>query len=568
MKEETKKRITLITSILLLVVAVLTVVFSFTPVAKFKTTSFPMSETFTEGSYTQDIPVAEFEFGIGKALDIFKDFSYFSVVIKTQSLEQDIRNLNESIADLLSSDNYDSDRLDEYREDLAEAQEDLAKLESDLTEADRETIEALLHDDTFVNSLALYYGIGGVFDSIGAEFSAISSTAYNISMLRATLLIFVLLFIAELLIGTLILCIVTVIRFLVDLIACLVRIKNYGFSATDKLCANKMLPILVLVPLIGLVMIKLIGTDISVGYGLIVLLVLLLVSSAIQAVVKILFAEKTDRMTLIVKQSIATVSLIAVILAVVGYNNLSISEQYLQNAEDFGETYYDTVYDDAIQDGKSSLAAEDLAKEETKSAMNPTSAILLAHSLIFGFLLFFAFSNATERFGTRKVKNKEGLLIEHSSMRAIGIILLIGALIVPFLGVSSPEDRRDAYEDGTFKILWNEYEHDDTKAKTEYDTAVFEKEALQESIKEQIKEIDKASDKDERTQLQYEKWALEQELTIAENEIDRVETSHTAGLVLLLVGIVLFAACEFFYKHLPPYLEKTYFKPEVQQEAS
>ena len=92
MKDSFKALYCKITAIVLAVIMVVLLVACFLPVVKVRTADLEMNDTYRIGRYTSKIgDVPEVELGIGSGINLLKNIRMASLVIKVQTLEEQIR---------------------------------------------------------------------------------------------------------------------------------------------------------------------------------------------------------------------------------------------------------------------------------------------------------------------------------------------------------------------------------------------------------------------------------------------------------------------------------------------
>ncbi len=525
MKEKILKMLPLIESILLVVIALLMVISSFMSAVKLNTEDYSI-ESFTEGSLTSDIPVGEVKVGTFVLFDMLFNMEEFNYVVKVQSIEAELRRVDENIA---KSEMYNPESLIKERNEL---QKELADVKADFDDESMEKLDELLYDDGFINALAVRFMLSDILTNM---LSNISEPPVAFSLMA--------IFFVIMLVGVVALSVVAVIGFVKKLTYFIKTIKSPSAESAEELAPKKagvVVPVF-MIALLGVTKVFIGGTAVL-GAGAIFGLILCLACYAIRIANRVLFTNESGKVKLVAK---SVMSLLSAILVLVFMLNL------------FALDIVGSLFD-----SKDGFVANYVISNPSKGALDEAESIFGGKvwiAVVVGVVLFIvsliALASCVERFGMKLNKAKDGTKKPYKACLVLSIFMIVLAIVNCFFGVGTVEARDDAAADGSVKILWDSYKIEGTEEYIKYEALVDGIEAEEKLLDEFKKELKDADDDDAKKFLENSIIILERGIEKTEKTIDDVKTSQKLNMVVCIIISVLFIALEFTYNKLPDIIE-------------
>lgn len=592
MKEQVKKLYCKITAIALAVIMVALLIACFAPMLKVKTADLPMNEEFTNGRYTSTVSVAEVDLGIGGLIQFLSDFRLANVVIVVQGNDADIARWNEEILKLemdkmkaimngsTNTDSYDSS-INTRREYIIEAEKSTAEMLASRTPEELAELDALLHDDDFIDSVSFGYGFMALFDD--TQWSD-EYPDYADNTIHMMVFLFAITLFAVLVIALLIYLVVSIINVIIKGIYFGVRFMNADEKMLERLFPKKLAAFAGVLFFVVLMLSVFNGYGVAFGGGLITMIVCLIIANAIRGISLILLSD-TISIGEIVKYAISVVAVILVLAILVSFGNIGVFDNVLEDGPEFMEKNYETEYkkeydayiancscaectggtptfDSIRQHADYIKGADGHAKYEASKAANKSfkqnALLALGFDLVFAIVVFVAFINFIERLGAKTVKNKAtGVVSNYGAMPAYGIILAI-CFIVPNLlfSVGTKDDRIKAYEEGKIKLLFDDYKVEETENYVKHQVLLEADKAADEAMVKLDEELDKATDDVAKDAIKVKIGEAERAKDALDSTIDMVETKQKSGIVVGIIMSILLAATSFAYKYAIKPLEE------------
>lgn len=611
MKENTKKQISRGYSIALIVLAAIFTIFSILPAIVIDTNKFRYSEIYYVGRYTsQANQVNEINVGFGTVFTAVTNWKYISHVMSVQTLDDTLiaqkgilegaeKSLEGYVEDLVESlaNNYDlSDptQLENYQKALEKLQKgeavnsthqnyitavDKAKLNitetqakideklAALTDEDKEILaDKLKNDEKFLEVLGTVYAfLGYVADDVADAFTGDQAVGTNplpgfVSFLGIIILI-------ALIGAAIVYPVIVIIFFIVKLIQFLTHMKEDDADAAEKRMdkfpfSGYAATITILFMLFAL----LASGGVSMGAGVVGAIVIWVISNAIRAAKKILFAEE-DRLLVIVKQAITVVSVIAIAVLLVNFSGIDLIGHLDDSMVDISRAYHVTRLEQLADSGVSnSTSIYEIARDDVSKANLKNTGIVLGISVIGMILISSALISTIERFGHKTVKLKNGTRASYKAMPVMAIFLLVLAILPMTLGAKTIEQRNEAFENGKFRVCYNEFEIDGSAAKVEYELLKASHETGVEFVAE-LKEEVKAADGELADELKEELEDAEFKLASLEDEIKDMEAQASRCTVCIAMAVI-FVIAEFAYLSAPKFVPVGAKKEETVSEAA
>ena len=553
MKEATKKKLTLGYSIALIVLAAVFTVMSVMPAISINPNKYVFPKEYATGRYTSKMNAPE-EIGVGfsTVIDIATNWNDMMTVLVVQGDEAAIQAKKDKIAEMKSK-NYSDETIREEQDKLAEMQADFNKYLDKLSEEDVKRIEdKLQNDDTFINLIGAVYGISGAFAS-DTEEAIENSSKLGIDTLDITVMILgIILFLC--LVGTaMVFPIIVIIKFIVFLVKSLVNLKKDDDKAIDDRMDKFPFTAYTAMMLMFCMMYSLVATGVGIGLAIKGALVVLVIVCLLRAVKTILFADK-GRVQIIVKQAISLVSVFAAIMLLFNFIGVDLINEFGDVIATMSAKQYIAESEALIDAGTNADSVKKLAEEAVSSSNGMNTAIIVTVSIVGAMLIVVAVINAIERFGNKKMKLKTGELVPYKAMVVLSVFLLVLAIVPTVFAVDSADARDEAFEAGQFKVWYDEYQEEGTKANINYELLVGFAEKGEEELEElrdDLKSADEAKAEMIEKQIEYG----EKLVNAANDEIKAIETRATRPTTCIIFAVV-FLIAEYAYLIVPKVLAK------------
>lgn len=591
MKDSVKSLYCKITAIVLAVIMVILLVACFLPLVKVRTAGRPIDPIFSIGRYTAGKTIPEADLGIGSAISFLGDFRMANLVISVQNNDKRIAQEEEQILEYQVKELADGRLNGEYDSSIAacrnriiELQKDTAEHLAEFTPEELEELQTvLLNDESFLESLGVYYGFLALFDDSQYTDSYPSYTENSIHMI---IFLFGIICFVIAVIALIVYLVASVINVIVKGIYFGVRFKNADDKVLDRLFP-KMLPgIAGMLFILMLVLVVFNGYGVTFGSGLITMLVCYVIVNVIRGVSKIILSD-TIAWGEVVKFVISLVAVLLIFAALVSFLNVGIFATTMEDGPEFMKKVYDVTYKaefdakmaecpcatctestdinklftaigDHLDHTKSSKSyAESAAKKAANDGFKKNALIALLYDVVVLFVIGISFICFVERLGSKTYKNKYSAEVKgYGPMVPVGILLIICFLLPNFLfTVPTVEDRTKAYEEGSIKLLLDDYAIDETPDNIKYKALVEVKTGME----NKIAELDENAADYESTKLHADRA-----LALVDDSIDMLETSQSSSLVAGVIWSVLITATSFAYifavKPLEAILNKVFGK--------
>ncbi|MBR2474282.1 MAG: hypothetical protein IKB51_04565 [Clostridia bacterium] len=591
MKDSVKSLYCKITAIVLAVIMVILLVACFLPLVKVRTAGRPIDPIFSTGRYTAGKTIPEADLGIGSAISFLGDLRMANLVISVQNNDKRIAQEEEQILEYqvkeLEDGRLDGDydtSITSCRNRIIELQADTAEHLAEFTPEELEELQTvLLNDESFLESLGVYYGFLALFDDSQYTDSYPSYTENSIHMI---IFLFGIICFVIAVIALIVYLVASVINVIIKGIYFGVRVMNADDKVLDRLFP-KMLPgIAGMLFILMLVLVVFNGYGVTFGSGLITMLVCYVIVNVIRGVSKIILSD-TIAWGEVVKFVISLIAVVLIFAAIVSFLNVAIFATTMEDgpaymAKQYEVTYkaeYDakmaecpcaectnstdpddwkTVFSDHANQIKTATSyAESAAKKAANDGFKKNALIALLYDVVTLFILGISFICFVERLGAKTYKNKYSTEVKgYGPMVAVGILLIVCFLVPNFLfTVSTVEDRTKAYEEGSIKLLLDDYAIDETPDNIKYKALV----EVRDGMEDKIAELDENATDYESTKLHADRA-----LALVNGRIDMLETSQSSSLVAGVIWSVLITATSFAYifavKPLEAILNKVFGK--------
>ena len=592
MKDSFKALYCKITAIVLAVIMVVLLVACFLPVVKVRTADLEMNDTYRIGRYTSKIgDVPEVELGIGSGINLLKNIRMASLVIKVQTLEEQIRYEEKLILEYMASSFDNTSSINACRERISQYEAKITEKLAGYTEEEIKNLEeVLLKDESFVKAITFYYGMLAMFDDTQFTNDYPDWTENSIHML---VFIFQMILTVMAVVTLVVYLVVSVINIIIKGIYFGVRFKNADDKMLDRLYPKALPGVAGIIFITLFMVVAMKGYGVALGSGVILLLVCYVLANAIRGISKILLAD-TIEWEAVIKFALTLIAILLIFAAIVCYINVGIFADTMYNGGDFLEAKYDAefkkeyeakmtecpcanctgstdpqevlraIIDHADHMKTSNDYAKSAAKKLALESYKKNAFIALGFDLVFMFVLGIGFISFVERLGNKMYKSKYSPEAKsYGAMPAVGILLIICFLVPNFLFTVPTKDARvKAYEEGSIKLLLDDYAVADTKENITY-------KAYGEAEKALVEEIGKLDTKAE--DYAEKKEMGDRALAVLQGKIDFLETNQKSSLTMGTVWAVLIAASSFAYmfavKPLAGILDKVFAKKSDGEEA-
>ncbi len=566
MKDSVKALYCKITAIVLTVIMVLLLVSCFLPIAKVRTAGRPIDDGFSTGRFTSGVTIPEVDLGIGSAISFLGDFKMASTIISVQNNDQLIKVEQENLRDYILGGGQSESTIDSYNDRIEAYQKENAETLAELTPEELESIPELMNDEGFLKSLGVYYGFIAMFSDYQFEEVYPDYAENSIHML---IFIFGIIAFAVAVVTLVVYLIISVIQLIVKGVYFGTHVKNADENLLNKMYPKAIAGVAGIIFIVMLLLVTLNGYGITFGCGAITMFVCYIIANAIRGLNKIMLADAID-WERVVKFGITFIAVLLLFAIIVCFVNVGIFATTMEDGPDYMDAHYEAVYkveyeaklkecpcadctgnndlqeqlrapiDHAKHINDSIDYARSVAKTAAKDTVKTGSMIALGFDVVFMLIMGIGFICFVERLGDKEYKPKgSDVAKKYGAMPIVGILLAILFIVPNFLfGVGTVEDRKVAYEEGSIKILFDDYDVEDTKANLEYKLLV----KTEEEMVKAIDELDTSAEKYEATKLHADRALL-----LVQDRIDMVETSQKSSLIMGTIWAVLLAASSFVY---------------------
>lgn len=513
MKENTKRSITLVYSILLIILAAVFTVITVMPIVTFEESRVKYEKEYYTGAFTIAMDKSDdLEIGLKSVIDFVINFSDAQKIVRVQAG-------NESVDDA-------------ERERLA---------------------EKLDENKGLSNSVRLFYAFGGMFDEDTNEETDLDTGKLGTGKMTLAIdILKVILLICIIGIG-IIFSIITIIKFIIFLIKSLIHLKDDSDTDVD----NRMDKFSFVSYTAIMVMFYMIYALVSVGgnMGLAIkgAMLVFIIACALRAIKTIVFAEK-DRVLVIVKQAITAVTIIALTLLMFNFIGVDLVNEYEDVVVSRSQMQYAAELEALADSGKEAHEITKAAEEAVANRNSIYTAIILPVVLVGAMVIVGGLISAVERFANKRTKLKTGELVPYKAMIALAVFVLIFAIVPTVFAVDSKDAREEAYKAGEFKIWYTEYQEEGTKLNIEYQLAKEIAEEGDEELAELREELKSAEgEKAEKLKEQIENG--EKLLKEAEERVVEIEARAKRPTTCIITAVIVLIA-EIAYLVVPKILKK------------
>ncbi len=585
-----KKLYSMISAILLVVIMVATLVASFMPMFTVKASATVADETFSGGSYTKGIVPDDVNYGIIDAVKLIPNLKYITHVISVQENERQIDYYNdrktEILADLTMSWESKQNSIDSYNKIISGYEKNIADLIAELTEEEKEELTALLKDASFINQLAIIYSITGLFSDAAFESAGMDDDFNTFYMLRT---VFGIISFVIILLFAVLLAVASVITLVVKGIYAIATIKHADQKVLDRLFPKSLNSIVLIILVMAVLSAILLGgASFSIGSGLIFLIILAVVSSAIRGLNTVVLDENCT-VSALTKWLCAILCTVFVLVTLFSFLNVGVFNKTLDNGIEFYSSEYNNkrfeVHKEAYMKKNPEPVREDfdsnsdylaaLAKypqdvegyakastyEDRLSAYKSQIVVPFIYELITGVVIVVAFGMSVELLGRKIYKNKRTGAVTEANMSVKNVIvaaILVVAMILPGMLFTVPkyEDLKKGYAEGEIKIQFNAFEEKNTPAYIAVNAGKEGIKVAEELLKELDEQIEAATDEAAKAELVFQKENGQRMINMYNDQLDYMTTSESKTLALCTVMSVLTLVLCVAYMIVPGILDK------------
>lgn len=524
MKEKTKKQISVLYSVLLIILAAAFAVVTVLPVVTFDAEEVRYGDEYYTGSFTTNMDKpSEIKFGLISVIDFIRHFGDAQTIARVQAGNKTV------------------------------------------DEAERERLEEKLDDDeSFANTVVLFYAFGGlVEDDSDSSSGELDTGKLGTGTLRVTLSILKVSFLISLIGVGLVFHIIVIIKFIGFLIRSLKSIKESDAAETDKRMDKFPFTSYTATMLMLYMLYALVAAGVGMGAAILGAVIVFLLVCLLRAVKTALFAEK-DKILMLVKQGITLVSIIAVAALLVNFVGVGLVTEYDDAIVDMSSKQYFAELDDLADSDMDDYKITETAQKAVSTSNGINTAIFVSLTLLGAIFMVAALGNSVERFANKKGKTKTGELVPYKAMVVLSVILLVVAIVPAFVGVDSKEARDEGFEKGQLKIWYTEYKAEGTPANIEYELLKEFKEAGDEELAELREEL-KSADDEKAEEIKEDIEDGKKMLAEADDKIQEIEARSKRPVNCIIAGIV-FLLAEYAYFFVPKYLSKGKKEEEPAEE--
>ena len=521
MNQQSKTRLTKLYSILLILLAAALTVVSVMPVVTFKTadTVFPM-EYYT-GSFTVTMDTPE-DIGLGlKAIvDVVRHFTDMQSLISSQAGN---KLLDEEERDRLAH------KLDE--------------------------------DESFANSVLLFYAFGGLMEEEDSS-DDLDTGALGTGKLRVAKNILGVILILSLIGTGLVFPIIIAIKFIAFLTRSLKHLKDDTAEDVDTRMDKFVFTSYTATMLMFYMLYALVAKGVGMGMAIRSAILIFLAVCLLRAIKTMLFTDKKDWVAMLIKQAITVVSIVALATLLVNFIGVGLINELDDVVVDMSQKQYLAELDELWATDTDDYKLIKFAQKAVSTSNGVNTAIFVTLGLTGALIMLAGLGNAVERFSNRKGKTKTGKLIEYKAMIVLAVILLVIGLTPMLVATTSAEARDEAYENGTFKIWYTEYQTEGTLLNLRYELLNEFKEAAEEELAELYEERKSASE-EKLEEIEDEIEIGEEMLGEANAQIAKIEARAKRPVNCLLAAIA-FLLAECAYLLVPKYFLKKTGEPVTE----
>ena len=512
MKENTKRGITLVYSILLIILAAIFTAMTMMPIVSFEESRVKYAKEYYVGTFTTAMDKSDdLEIGLKSVIDFVINFSDAQKIVRVQAGTESVE---------------------------AEERERLAKKLDD--------------DKGLSNSVRLFYAFGGLVED---ETETEELDTGKLGTRKMTLAIDILkIILLVCLIGVgIVYSIIIAIKFIIFLIKSLIHLKNDTDSDVDKRMDKFPFVAYTAMMVMFYMIYALVSKGGNMGLAIKGAMLVFIVVCALRAIKTIAFAEK-DRVLVIVKQAITAVTIIALTLLMFNFIGVDLVNEYEDVVYKRSQTQYAAELEALADSDKDEYEITKAAQEAVAKTNTIYTAIILPVSLVGAMVIVGGLISAVERFANKKAKLKTGELVPYQAMIVLAVFVLIFAIVPTVFAVDSADAREEAFKGGQFKIWYTEYKEEGTFLNLEYQLA---KNLAEEGDKElaELREELKAAEGEEAEEL---KEQIENGERIVKSAVERATEIEARAkrptICIITAAIVLIA--EIAYLVVPKMLKK------------
>ena len=558
MLTRTQKIYLLISAIALILLSALLLVGTILPVFTVNMGTVETAEMFEKGHFTEGLEIDEAKIGLGNVLKLVKNRKYVSIINSVQKKEQEIRDTYELIA-------KSEDASNEWRgtqlSHIAELQEEISTTLNTLTDADYEKMKKLFLDKGFVNALYAEIGVVSLFTDTVASRSG-ENDIYKANILDVFTTIFGMIFLVGFMISAVIFALISLVTALKRIFALATGFKHLDFQKIQAFYAGRaisaLLPILFFYTLAKAAL----GSKLVMGVGLWISLIAATVIGLIPVITRIIFTESRNPKH-IARTLLALLSFVFALCIFHNVTNMDLAESYYQsNAANVEEAYQEKYEEAYLSSSASSFSSRQYYAKEAATAhvteiLTKNAVLLLAGILLTSILAFNLLSRTYNR-----LREKNGdFRGEYSAARfgshyVLAFFLALAVLFTATLGVSTVEERDEAYLDGGVEILFDSYTVADSGIKEEYDALVEARAELIEKIEEAEGEIKEIEDEDEKAEYTFELSMAKRRANKMALRIEALKKDDTARRMRIIILLAVLIVLEVMYKGAPKFVDK------------
>lgn len=596
MKTTTKKIYSLVSACAIVLLTLLLVVGSLMSTVKLNMASSRTSELFGKCSLTAGLVIDEADVGVGALLGVVANLSDIKVINKVAFDEMDIRDIQESIAEVevnkaeaqakaFLQGNYDPDlssydeSIERYEKEMKEVQKELDDFKKSVGETELKALEEKLKDESYLDSVYTYMVVFAVYEDILWDGSSENPQymQYYHDTLTMAVTLFSMFILAATIICSVVWAIVVVIAFVKAAIALFKGYKDVNTALLEKIFPT-LATSMIAMPIMTFTLSKMsLGNTVEMGAGLRFSIIIVALLALVRVANKLLLCERCD-MKKIVRTVITLVSIVLIFCSLNAITNLELYDAHMRSSNQITPIAaqakkteliaektaaaleagqlpnIESITNAAEHDAKTYVTAQKLENVIPVAAVPAVMAILAA--VVLGCLL--------ERLGDKQYKTKTGAIKNYRPAFVVAAVILVCAIFVSTLGVGTVKERDDLYNDEGVYFIWNEYEADNSAAKVEYealvtigDETVKQAEALAEKVKSESNEAAKA-------ELEFQQLMMEKRANLYTKAADAIAQDQKGLNTSIIILMIVLIALEILYMISPKLVDK--FVPAALKE--
>ncbi len=450
-----KKKISIFSSIVIFVLAIVMTAALFLPTFKVGTYDIQASPEYYEGALTQyATPFGEVDVSPFIIIDIIKNYDDIYTILEIQTLEANMMYYSNRALELYASmENLSEEEkaavsaeVDALVAKAGDANAELEKVAAEFDEARQLEISERLADEEFVTSLAFSHLLVRDYCKLFVEVDYSTekqSLAVNVANFAelALLLVYALaLPIWMLIFGVMI--IIKLVIFIVRVISskgepeALPKQPSFPFISLSMTFFS----VFVLLSCVS-------SLEFSIGLGLWIILAAALLSAFVKCVARALLNEKNVIDTLMNAGVCVAIAVMCVFLTM-QFLNVDIINDFKLSTSEFGSVYASAQTD----------SAEEIAKAVGKANLVNTVKMFTISGVCLGCLLFAVAYFAKQLSNEGKKRKNAKRSVSRAGLIVCALVLAV-ALVPSFIGTESADTCFEKYQSGNYKMLWGAYKY-------------------------------------------------------------------------------------------------------------